>query len=211
MRPTGLLLDLDGTLVDSEPLQRAGYRGFFSARGWAMPDLAMFTGRRGEDVFATEPGPWSAEDPAVLAAEVRARVPRDQPPSAVPGAREVVLAAVGAGVPVAIVTSARPDWVALAVGEGLDLLDLLDLVVTADDVLDGKPHPAGFLLACERLGISPGGAVAVEDSDAGVRAARAARVGHVIGVTTSRSPGELIAAGAHATYADLCPVAALFG
>ncbi|MEO5852034.1 MAG: HAD-IA family hydrolase [Nocardioides sp.] len=208
MRPTGLLLDLDGTLVDSEPLQRAGYRAFFAARGWAAPDLGMFTGRRAEDVFLAEPGAWIGHDPAQLAAEVRALVPRDVPPAAVPGARECVLAAVAAGVPVAIVTSAGPDWVALA-GDALGVFDRVDLVVTAEDVVDGKPHPAGFALACDRLGIAPPGAIAVEDSPAGVRAAVAAGIGLVVGVTTSRTVGELTAAGAQATYADLRPVAAL--
>ena len=68
----------------------------------------MLTGRQAEDVFVTEPGPWQAHDPAVLAAEVRALVPRDVPPDTLPGTRECVLAAAEAGIPVAIVTSARP-------------------------------------------------------------------------------------------------------
>ena len=62
MTPAALLLDLDGTLVDSEPLHRAAYRAFFEARGWDAPDLSLFTGRRAEDVFATEPGPWTGHD-----------------------------------------------------------------------------------------------------------------------------------------------------
>lgn len=208
MTPSGLLLDLDGTLVDSEPLQRAAYRAFFTARGWPAPDLSLFTGRRAEDVFATEPGPWTRLDARLLAAEVRALVPRDVPPAAVPGARETVLAAAERRVPVAIVTSARPEWVAVAV-DGLGVMDHIDLVVTADDVVDGKPDPAGFLLACSRLGIEPDGALAVEDALAGVLAARAAGIGQVFGVTTSRTAAELAAAGAHATYDDLRPVADL--
>ena len=39
MRPAALLLDLDGTLVDSEPIHRAAYRAFFRERGWPEPDL----------------------------------------------------------------------------------------------------------------------------------------------------------------------------
>jgi sugar-phosphatase len=207
VRPSGLLLDLDGTLVDSEPLQRAAYQACFTARGWASVDLTLFTGRRAEDVFTTEPGPWTDLDANLLAAEVRALVPRDLPPAAVPGARETVLAAARRGVPVAIVTSARPDWVATAMA-GLGVLDHVDLVVTADDVVDGKPDPAGFLLACSRLGVAPDGALAVEDAVAGVRAARAAGIGHVVGVTTSRTSADLVAAGAHTTYDDLRPLAA---
>jgi mannitol-1-/sugar-/sorbitol-6-phosphatase len=203
MTPSALLLDLDGTLVDSESMQRAGYRAAFAARGWLGVDLSPFTGRRAEDVFAVEVGPWRDVDQAALGAEVRARVPRDVPPDAVPGARELVLAAAGAGVPVAVVTSAQMPWVGLALGDGLGLLDRIDVVVTGDDVVDGKPDPAGFLLACLRLGVAPSAAVAVEDSAAGLRAARSAGVGHVIGVTTSLDRAALIAAGAHATYDDL--------
>ncbi len=64
IRVSALLLDLDGTLVDSEPLHRRGYELFFAAKGWDVPDLGIFTGRRALDVFATEPGPWSGLGPA---------------------------------------------------------------------------------------------------------------------------------------------------
>jgi sugar-phosphatase len=101
--------------------------------------------------------------------------------------------------------------VSRALGDGLGLLDLVDVVVTADEVVDGKPHPAGFLLACERLGVDPAHALAAEDSVAGVAAAAAAGVGQVVGITTSRPAEELRAAGAHATYADLRPVANWLG
>ena len=43
---SAFLLDLDGTLVDSEPLHRASYVAWFAHRGWELPDLAIFTGRR---------------------------------------------------------------------------------------------------------------------------------------------------------------------
>lgn len=209
MRPVALLLDLDGTLVDSEPLQRIGYQRFFDARGWPAPDLSVFTGRRAADVFTTLPGPWQDHDPVPLAHEVTGLVPRDVPPDEVPGAVDLVRAAAPLGVRVAIVTSAGPAWVQTAIGDGLRVLDLVELVVTGQDVVDGKPHPAGFLLACERLGVDPGDTWAVEDSVAGIAAAAAAGVGTVIGVTTSASAGQLLEAGAHAAYADLRPVSPL--
>ena len=74
VNPTALLLDLDGTLIDSEPIHRAAYRAFFAERGWEVPDLTMFTGRRAEDVFVVEPGPWTGQDPAALSAEIMACV-----------------------------------------------------------------------------------------------------------------------------------------
>jgi len=207
VRPTALLLDLDGTLVDSEPLQREGYRRYFASQDWPLPDLSLFTGRRAEDVLPTLAGPWRDHDPLEVARAVSAEVPRDRPPGEVSGAVDLVRTAVRSGVRVAIVTSAGPAWVSRAAGDGLGVLTLVDVVVTADDVVDGKPDPAGFRLACERLGVDPAGTVAAEDSVAGIRAAVAAGVGHVVGVTTSRPGAELRDAGAHATYADLRPVA----
>ena len=84
-------------------------------------------------------------------------------------------------------------------------------MVTAGDVVDGKPHPAGYLLACTRLGVEPATTLAAEDSTAGIAAAAAAYVGQIVGVTTSRPGAELLAAGAHATYADLRPLVAGLG
>ena len=198
-RPAALLLDLDGTLVDTEPLNRAAYRAFFRARGWDEPDLSLFTGRRAADVFSTEPGPWSEYDPAELAAEVIALLGTDAVPEPLPGALELL----ALDLPTAIVTSAGPEWVRrCAPGE-------VDVVITADDVVDGKPDPTGFRLACERLGVAPADALAVEDSPAGVRAAVAAGLGQVVAVTTTHDGDRLAAAGATSVVDDLHGVAAL--
>ena len=204
MRPAALLLDLDGTLVDSEPIHRAAYRAFFRERGWAEPDLSLFTGRRAEDVFSAEPGPWTGLDLDALAAEVTAHAAAgDLAPDAVPGATALIEAAVAHGVPVAVVTSAGPAWVDLAIGGSLEALGHLSEVVTAEDVADGKPHPAGYRLACERLGVEPATTWAVEDSPAGVRAALDAGVGTVVGVSTTHAADELVEAGAHEVLPDL--------
>jgi sugar-phosphatase len=202
VRPAALLLDLDGTLVDSEPLQRAAYASYFAARGWDVADLTVFTGRRAADVFAAEPGPWAGDDPHDLAAAVVGHFPADAVAEEVPGARDLVRAAAAVSVPVAIVTSAGSAWVTRAVG-ALGVLEHVALVVTAADVTDGKPHPAGYLLAAERLRVAPADCLAAEDSPAGVRAAVAAGVGEVVGVTTTHDERVLTAAGATATYPDL--------
>lgn len=208
-RPGALLLDLDGTLVDSEPLHRASYVAWFAHRGWELPDLAMFTGRRAEDVFATSEGPWAGEDPDALAREVVGFMP-DESPEPIGGARELLETARATGVPVAIVTSAGPAWVERSVVDALGLtLDVVDVVVTSRDVVDGKPHPAGYALACERMGADAALALAVEDSPAGVRAALGAGVVRVHGLGTTHAPDLLVAAGAVDVHDDLRPLLAL--
>ena len=202
-RVSALLLDLDGTLVDSEPIHRRGYRAFFEHKGWEVPDLSVFTGRRAEDVFATEPGPWDGLDPADVLAEVLPHVP-DEAAQAVPGARELIETARAAGVPLAIVTSAGPAWVERSLVESLSLgRDSVDVVVTARDVVDGKPDPAGFALACERLGADPSQALAAEDSPAGVLAALGVGVRRVHGIATTHERDLLLGAGAVEVHDDL--------
>ena len=206
---SALLLDLDGTLVDTEPLNRAAYRAFFRQRGWEEPDLSIFTGRRAEDVFTAMEGPWTGHDPRALAAEVIALLGADAVPPPLPGAATLLAEASRLGVPVAIVTSAGPGWVRRAAVGELAGLGEVEAVITADDVVDGKPDPTGFRLACERLGADPAAAIAVEDSPAGVRAAAGARVGTVVGVTTTHDRERLLEAGADPVVDGLDPVVEL--
>jgi sugar-phosphatase len=206
--PAALLLDLDGTLVDSEPLHRAAYTAFFADRGWPDADLTLFTGRRAQDVFASTPGPWSGQDPLELAAAVVACTPPGEAPRPVAGARRLIETAAARGVPVAVVTSADRPWAEQVLDGTLGVLGHVDVMVTARDVAHGKPDPAGFSLACSRLGVPPRTCVAVEDSPAGVAAAVAAGVHDVVGLATTHSGEELVRVGAIAVYPDLDAVAA---
>ena len=203
-RVSALLLDLDGTLVDSEPIHRAGFAAWFTGRGWAFDDdvARLFTGRRADDVFRTVDGPWRGGDPRAMFDEIVALVPRDRLPDPVPGARETLQRARDAGIPLALVTSADARWATKALA-AIGGLALFDTAVTRDDIERGKPDPSCYALACERLGVDAGAAIACEDAPDGVRAAAAAGVGHVVGVTTTFAPEALRAAGATATVGDL--------
>ena len=210
-RPVGaLLLDLDGTLVDSEPIHRAGFEAWFAARGWAYDeDVArVFTGRRADDVFRTVDGPWRGGDPHEMFAEIVALVPRDRLPEPVAGARDTVERARRAGIPLALVTSADRRWADKALA-AIGGLDLFDTAVTRDDIERGKPDPSCYALACERLGVDAASALACEDAPDGVRSAVAAGVGVVVGVTTTFSADLLRAAGATAVMGDLTGIPAL--
>jgi mannitol-1-/sugar-/sorbitol-6-phosphatase len=121
----------------------------------------------------------------------------------VPGAAALIRRAAEAGVPVAVVTSAGPAWAEEVLGPVLDVRDRVTVLVTAEDVATGKPSPEGYRRGCEGLGIDPADCAGVEDSASGVRALLSAGVGCVVGITTSSSAADLLAAGAHRTVADL--------
>ncbi len=198
-----LLLDLDGTLVDSEGFHRQVFRNWFATRGWSVTDevLAGFTGRRADDVLANSPGPWSGEDVQLMLAELleaMAGLPR---PGLAIGAEQLLA---GAGVPLALVTSANTQWARTCLG---DLLDVFAVVVTRDDVTNGKPHPEPYQVACRQLGVAAAACVAVEDAPAGVASAIAAGVGRVVAVAGTFTRQQL--AGAHVVVDDLDAVPAL--
>ena len=164
-RPAALLLDLDGTLVDSEPVHREAYRRFFRARGWEHDDalLSLFTGRRADDVFARTPGPGSAEDPTALFHEVVSHHPHDLLPEPVAGARELVDDACARGIPCVLVTSAGRRWAVTAL-ELLGGSERFAAMVTREDVTEGKPAPDGYLLAIRTLGVRAEDCLVAEDT-----------------------------------------------
>jgi sugar-phosphatase len=78
-------------------------------------------------------------------------------------------------------------------------LPMPTVLVTADDVKQGKPDPEVYLLAAERLDVAPEWCVVVEDALAGIEAAHAAGM-HVIAVATTHAQEELESADAVAAY-----------
>jgi len=205
----GLLLDLDGTLLDSEPVHQAAFRAYFATRGWDVADdvVRQFAGRRAQEVFPTLDGPWAGEDPELLTSAVLAALARSTlRPEPVPGAVRLLAACARSGLPVAVVTSATRGWVAAAwslLGQGGPAV----LSVTAEDCVRGKPDPEPFRRGSRLLGLRPQDLIAVEDSPAGIASGRAAGVGHLVGVTTTQDAAMLVTAGAHETGPDLLDLA----
>ncbi len=197
---TAALFDLDGTLVDSEPVHRAAWRAFFDARGWEVSEetyASHFVGRRGADAFRSVDGPWREEDPDELLAEVLTHLSAvTTEPGTIPGAADLVRGVHRSGIPIAVVTSAMRSWVDEAL-EFVGVADLVSVVVTAEDVTAGKPDPEGYLAACDRLGVRPADVAAFEDSVSGVTAAANAGIARVIGVLTTSNADALRSAGAH--------------
>ncbi|MGH7385890.1 MAG: HAD family hydrolase, partial [Candidatus Rokuibacteriota bacterium] len=100
----------------------------------------------------------------------------------------------------AVGTSAS-RWDAERLLDDLGLLRFFDVVVTADDVMLGKPDPEVWTQAARRLRAAPTACVVFEDAPVGIQAARAAGM-RAIGVTTAHTDAELLAAGAERTIPD---------
>ncbi|MFC7344340.1 HAD-IA family hydrolase [Saccharopolyspora griseoalba] len=171
-----VLFDNDGVLVDSDAGALDAWAQWARGRG-LDPDevLPIVHGRRAADTVARlVPEPERAE---ALAEIDRLELANAHTTVALPGAREL-LSSLPAG-KWAVVTSGNKA-LATARLAAADL-PLPDLLVTADDVTEGKPAPDGYLTAAGRLGFAPREVVVFEDSTAGVRAGLAAGA-RVVGV-----------------------------
>lgn len=177
-----VLLDMDGTLVDSTAVVVQLWRTW-AARHGVDPEaiLAVSHGRRGDDVLPefAPPGVDQVAELKWLAA--RELLVRDGI-VAVPGAA-ALLAALPAE-RIAVVTSATRELTAVRMqAAGLPVPRIL---VGADDVARGKPDPEGYHRAARLLGVDPTRCLVVEDASAGLEAGRAVGA-RVIAVATTLS------------------------
>jgi len=183
-----LLLDIDGTLVDSSgPITRA-WELFIERYGVDATELRKIAqGRRDSDIVAHFLPP--EQRPAGVALVRTAELTDSEGLVPVAGAVELI-AALGS-LPWALVTSASVPLAAMRL-EAAGLRPA-DVMVTAEDVERGKPDPAGYLLAASRLGVDPADCVVVEDAPAGLAAAAGAGC-RTLAVTMTHTASELTAA-----------------
>lgn len=176
-----LLLDMDGTLVNSDAAVERVWRRWAERNGLDGTEIMKVVhGRQGYATMAVllpdRPMEQNLADNARMLAEETADVDGVVP---IPGAPEFLASLVCGGVPHALVTSADvPLSTARMAAAGLALPEVR---VTAESVGASKPDPEGFLKGAAELGVSPEECVVFEDSAAGIEAGRAAGM-RVVGV-----------------------------
>ncbi|MFE4366847.1 HAD-IA family hydrolase [Streptomyces sp. NPDC056835] len=174
-----LLLDMDGTLVNSDASVERCWRLWASEHGLDPEEvLKVVHGRQGYATMAVllpdRPMEQNYADNRVMLAQETADTEGVVP---IPGAPAFMSAI--AELPHALVTSAN---VALSDARmTAAALPMPRTRVTAENVTASKPHPEGFLLGAATLGFAPEDCVVFEDSEAGIEAARAAGM-RVVGV-----------------------------
>jgi len=172
----GLLLDMDGVLVDSNATVESHWSQWAARRGLSRADVMR--GAHGSPTRDNVARFVTADEVEVEAGWIEA-LPADSDDVALPGA---AAALTQRDVPVAVVTSA-PNRVARLRLERAGL-PVPPVVVGCDDVPRGKPDPAPYLRAAALLGVDPSRCVGVEDSPVGLAALRAAGITPLAVLTT---------------------------
>lgn len=182
---TAVLFDCDGVLVDSASvISRSWTRWAQQLQVDRTAVLAAVHGRRSRDTVAQFIATDSFE--AALALIDAIEIDDAAGVTAIPGAAEL-LASIPAGRWAIVTSGSLPLASARLAASGLPTPEVL---VSGQDVSQGKPHPEGYLAAARLLGVPAARCVVVEDAPAGVRAAREAGVGQVLGIGAFGGDGD---------------------
>lgn len=176
-----VIFDMDGLLIDSEPLWRIAETRAMNAIGVPMveDDGFLTMGLRTDEVvefwYARHPWqtPSKAEVEGAIVRNVIALI--EERGEALPGAVDAVRGVYASGYKVGLASSSAMEIID-AVLRKIGLRDDFQVVQSAEHEPYGKPHPAVYIECARSLGVAPAHCLALEDSPAGVLAAKAAKM-----------------------------------
>jgi HAD superfamily hydrolase (TIGR01509 family) len=196
-RPAAVIFDMDGLMLDTEPL---------AARAWSEAAMAL-----GVDFDAALAQAMIGRNFTDCAAMVHARYGSGYPAEALlarwhatydgivereglalkPGVHELLVWLERLGIPRAVATSTRRERARTKLAS-TGLLPRFDDLVGGDEVPLGKPAPDIYFEAARRLGATSGGCLVLEDSEPGVRAALAAGMTPIMVPDLHPPPADLL-------------------
>ena len=199
-----LLFDLDGTLAETDSLHLPTWVDVLRPHGIEV-DEAFYkeniSGRSNGEIVRELLPNLSKEEGRDIAdakeASFRERAGELEP---LPGLLDFLQEARKRGLKTALVTNA-PEENVEAILLALELGDFFDEVVLSDEVGPVKPDPAPYRAALDRLGVSPEGALAFEDSTSGISSSVGASI-PTVGIASTQNPQRLQEAGAFMVAED---------
>jgi beta-phosphoglucomutase len=190
--PHAVVFDFNGTLSDDEPVLARVFQELFAELGRPLTEAEYYeqlAGHTDEEMLIR----WfGRSDPAVIDERVRRynRIAADG--STVDTETRAALRFAASRIPVAIVSAAMPGEIDVVVG-GAGIGDSISVIVSQDDVRNGKPDPECYLTAARLLDVEPSHLLVFEDTDVGVAAAKAAGA-RVVGLTRTLGAERMAAA-----------------
>ncbi len=176
-----VIFDMDGLLIDSEPLWSRAFKQAFGTIGITITDQDMFDIRGFRQIESVRylyskyhaKGASQKDIVSLIHADMMAMIKSDG--KLLPGVRQALGVCQKAALPMAIASSS-PTMIIDAVVDGLDIRGFFDQVHSGELEPYGKPHPGIFISTAELLGVAPDQCLVFEDAPSGVLAAKAARM-----------------------------------
>jgi beta-phosphoglucomutase len=203
--PQAIIFDMDGVIIDSHPVHRLAWQKFLLTLGKHVSETdldCILEGWRREDILRHFLGDLSQAQ--IVEYGNRKDVFFQQvgvPINLVSGLCEFLDHLELMGIPKAVATSASERRTRFTLDQ-LHLTEHFAAIVTANDVLKGKPDPAIYHLAAEQMDVLPEQIVVIEDSVSGVKAARSAGM-KCLGIASGSRSEVLRLAGANNVVTDL--------
>lgn len=202
-----IIFDMDGVLVDSEPIHEKAEIETCRQFGMDAPkkEWDNFRGKKLEDIFSYVSRKYGkGDEPIEKMIEKKIELYLSYALlelQIISGAREFLKKLEKTQkYRYALTTSGRKVQQDQILAK-FELADFFPIMVTADDVHNGKPHPEPYLITVERLKELPENCLVIEDSDNGVLSAKAAGC-QVCGITNTFSREHLEKAGADLVVSD---------
>ena len=178
MKYRAVVFDLDGVLWDGEPLYHEAFNVVLEPYGYSVTseDYVNIIGHSVEAAWAWVLNNFKIrEEPASFLRRYNEAVLEllAQPVEPLPGVRELLAELRSQGLPIGLASASLRQWVNATI-RGLHIENAFDATVSASEVEHSKPAPDLYLAAAEKLGIPATECLAVEDTGAGIAAAKAA-------------------------------------
>lgn len=200
----GVIFDFDGVIVNSHPVHMQAWKTFLYSKGKSVSDAELSfvqEGAKREEILRHFFGNLSAEQIASYGAEKDKLFQSSAIElKLIQGFAEFFSQVDAAALPSAVATSGSRGRVEHAL-QAFNIRHRFRAVMTAEDVGQGKPDPALFLLAAHALQIDPSGVLVCEDAVAGVLGAKAAGM-KCMGIAANGRESLLQQAGADLVVKD---------
>ena len=192
---TGVIWDMDGTIVDTASKHYDAWKTVFSSRGIAFSrsDFKKSFGLRNDDIIreilGQKASPEEIQSVSREKTELFREAVRREGVRAMPGAIELLTALHGMGIPMAIASSAPTRNIETFI-KMLSIGPFITAVASGEEVTHGKPAPDIFMLAARKLNIEPGCCAVIEDAVGGISAAAGAGM-RSVGVAANHTKKSL--------------------
>ena len=197
MIPRAVLWDVDGTLIDSEEYHWQSWHDAIAAKGRTVThaEFKATFGMRNDAILRIFFGPDISPSEAANIADDKEQRYRDivltHGIELLPGVRRWLDRLTAGGWKQAIASSA-PMLNIEAILTALKMTAQFDAIVSAEDVVNGKPDPQVYLVAAERVAVPPTHCIVVEDAPAGIEGARRANMRSIgVGAHHATLPADL--------------------